>query len=85
MTPEVSSAIQASRSKFSALIWGLLDYLSSLATIETTPMFDRWQGLRNGRPFPERAFIDKMYVAHDLVNVSSVRLERERGVLPLDT
>ncbi len=44
---------------------------------------DRWYGLRNARPFPERPYLDKMYVAHDLAAVSAVRTERTRGLLPL--
>jgi hypothetical protein len=44
---------------------------------------DRWYGVRNGRPFPERSFLDKLYVAHDLEATSRVVLDRKAGVLPL--
>jgi hypothetical protein len=44
---------------------------------------DRWYGLTNGRPFPERPYLQKMYVAHDLRATTNVRLERARGTLPL--
>jgi hypothetical protein len=44
---------------------------------------DRWYGVRAGRPFPERPFLDKLYVAHDLETISQVVLEREATVLSL--
>jgi hypothetical protein len=44
---------------------------------------DRWYGVRAGRPFPERPFLDKLYVAHDLAAISNVLLEREPVTLPL--
>jgi hypothetical protein len=44
---------------------------------------DRWYGLREGRPFPERGFLDKFYVAHDLEAVSRVNVNREIRHLPL--
>jgi hypothetical protein len=44
---------------------------------------DRWYGVRQGRPFPERPFLDKLYVAHDLEALSQVVLKRDVAVLPL--
>lgn len=44
---------------------------------------DRWYGLRGERPFPERPYLEKMFVAHDLAAVSNVMLERDAAVLPL--
>lgn len=44
---------------------------------------DRWYGLRNGRPFPERPYLEKLFVAHDLVGVAQARPVRERGVLSI--
>lgn len=44
---------------------------------------DRWHGIANGRPFPERHFLTKMYVAHDLSAGAEVQLDRQRAVLPL--
>jgi hypothetical protein len=44
---------------------------------------DRWYGVRDGRPFPERGYCDKMFVAHDLEAVSSASLSRSPGQLPL--
>jgi hypothetical protein len=44
---------------------------------------DRWYGVRTGRPFPERPFLEKLYVAHDLEAISKVVLKREAAVLPL--
>ena len=44
---------------------------------------DRWYGVKEGRPFPERGFLDKLYVAHDLKAVSAVALNREIREIPL--
>jgi hypothetical protein len=44
---------------------------------------DRWYGVRIGRPFPERPFLEKLYVAHDLEAISKVALKREAAILPL--
>ena len=44
---------------------------------------DRWYGVRNSRPFPERSYLDKMYVAHDLLAVSESSITRATGQLPL--
>jgi hypothetical protein len=45
---------------------------------------DRWYGVRKGRPFPERPYLDKMYVAHDLRTVASARPARAVGLLPIN-
>jgi len=44
---------------------------------------DRWYGVRNERPFPERSFLEKLYVAHDLEAISKVALARPLATLPL--
>lgn len=44
---------------------------------------DRWYGVKAGRPFSERLFLENLYVAHDLETISKVVLEREVAVLPL--
>ncbi len=44
---------------------------------------DRWYGVRSGRPFPERPYLDRMYVAHDIATTSTVTLQRGKGSLPL--
>jgi hypothetical protein len=44
---------------------------------------DRWYGVKAGRPFPERSFLDKLYVAHDLEAISTSVLERDVATLPL--
>jgi hypothetical protein len=38
---------------------------------------DRWYGVRAGRPFPERPFLDRMYVAHDLTAKADVAQRRD--------
>lgn len=48
-----------------------------------TVKIDRWHGVRSGRPFPERAFLDQMFVAHDLEAVSGAQLERDAVELPI--
>ncbi|HEX7937709.1 MAG TPA: hypothetical protein VF483_01885 [Gemmatimonadaceae bacterium] len=44
---------------------------------------DHWHGLRDGRPFPERPFLDKMYMAHDLTVAAQIKVERDVRVLPM--
>lgn len=44
---------------------------------------DRWYGVKIGRPFPERSFLDKLYVAHDLHAISGATLRRGIGRLPV--
>ena len=44
---------------------------------------DRWYGVRNGRPFPERGIFDKMFIAHNLKEISGARLERKQVDLRL--
>ncbi len=44
---------------------------------------DKWYGVGIDRPFPERPFLDKLFVAHDLDAVSRVKLDRVAGMLPL--
>ncbi len=42
---------------------------------------DIWRGLRNGRPFPEMPWIDRMFICHDLESISKCNLSR--GALDL--
>lgn len=44
---------------------------------------DRWYGLKRDRPFPERPFLDKMFVAHDLDGISACSLKRGNVHLPI--
>ena len=44
---------------------------------------DRWIGVGYGRPFPERAFLERMYMAHDLVGITNIKLNRKLESLPL--
>lgn len=44
---------------------------------------DKWYGIKAGRPFPERHFLDKMYVAHDCEAIGKVVLDRNVRTLPL--
>lgn len=44
---------------------------------------DKWYGVGMGRPFPDRPFLEKLYVAHDLEAISKAALKRDIAVLPL--
>ncbi|MDH4187434.1 MAG: hypothetical protein OEV08_10580 [Nitrospira sp.] len=44
---------------------------------------DRWHGVKAGRPFPERPFLEKLYVAHDCEAIGKVMLDRTTRTLPL--
>jgi hypothetical protein len=46
-------------------------------------LIDHWYGIKAGRPFPERPFLDKMRVAHDLHAISNVMLDRPQARLVL--
>ena len=37
---------------------------------------DNWRGIQSGRPFPEADWLRGMYLAHNLAEISKVRLER---------
>ena len=39
---------------------------------------DRWRGLRHGRPFPEAAWLDRMYLAHDLEAITNFEIRPRR-------
>lgn len=44
---------------------------------------DHWHGVRTDRPFPERGYLDRLYVAHDLTAISAAGSDREAVELPL--
>ena len=44
---------------------------------------DRWHGVCDGKPFPERGYFDQMFVAHDLANSGSALAQRATVALPL--
>lgn len=44
---------------------------------------DRWHGLKYERPFPEKQYLDSMYIAHDLEQINKIALNREALKLPL--
>ena len=44
---------------------------------------DRMRGLKSGRPFPEKAYLDMMFVAHDLAALSKHRTARAGDPLDL--
>lgn len=44
---------------------------------------DKWYGIKEGRPFPERGFLDRMYVFHNCVQISTASLKRDNVKLEL--
>ncbi len=45
---------------------------------------DHWRGVKIGRPFPERPYLDQLYMAHDLDAISEIGgLQRKIVSLPL--
>lgn len=45
---------------------------------ESSPIrIDIWRGLGRDRPFPERPWLRKMYIAHDLEAISATSLDRD--------
>lgn len=51
---------------------------------QTEVRIDTWRGIRKGRPFPEAAWLDRMYIAHDLEAIARTSLERAPAALPLE-
>jgi hypothetical protein len=45
---------------------------------------DRWRGIEKHRPFPESAWLKRMYIAHDLEAISKARIDRSVGVISLE-
>lgn len=48
-----------------------------------TVKIDRWYGVKIGRPFPERFFLEKLYVIHDLDAITKKVLNRDTRDLPM--
>jgi len=44
---------------------------------------DRWYGVKIGMPFPERYFLEKLYVAHDIEAISKSDVNRQIVELPI--
>jgi hypothetical protein len=44
---------------------------------------DRWHGIQYGRPFPENAWLNRMFIAHDLDALSTAAPCHEVRELPL--
>jgi hypothetical protein len=44
---------------------------------------DEWRGVKNFRPFPEKPYLNRMFLAHDLSAISNVNLSRVAEVLPM--
>lgn len=45
---------------------------------------DEWRGIAKLRPFPEAAWLKRMYIAHDLEAISNVRSKRTPKVIGLE-
>lgn len=48
-----------------------------------TACIDQWYGIKEGRPFPERGFLEKMRVHHSFSDIENIALQRESVHLPL--
>lgn len=45
---------------------------------------DRWHGIQKHRPFPENAWLQRMYIAHDLKAISESHLTRDVARITVD-
>ena len=47
---------------------------------------DRWHRVKSGRPFHERPFLEKLYVAHDCEAIGRIMLDRAvLGAVPVES
>lgn len=65
--------------RFAGELLAIRDFNASTESVK----IDRWHGVRNGRPFPERAYLDQLFVAHDLSAIGGSQLTRRHSRLPL--
>jgi hypothetical protein len=63
---------------------GELLAISEFNERETDVKIDRWRGLKQNRPFPEEGWLEKMFMAHDLLAISRCALVREPFAYPGD-
>jgi hypothetical protein len=49
----------------------------------TEVKIDEWYGVKAGRPFPERPFLERFYLAHDLKARLSTTLDGGTVMLPI--
>jgi hypothetical protein len=59
---------------------GELLAIEEFNTESSSIRIDMWRGLNRDRPFPERPWLRKMYIAHDLEAISDTNLERHARV-----
>lgn len=45
---------------------------------------DRWRGIAKLRPFPEAAWLNRMFIAHDIEAISKVNANRQPKVIDVD-
>ena len=45
---------------------------------------DNWRSVAKQRPFPEAAWLNRMYIAHDLEAISRMRPRRDRKIITVD-
>ena len=45
---------------------------------------DSWRGITKQRPFPEAAWLNRMFIAHDLDAISKVHTDRQPKVIRVD-
>ena len=61
---------------------GELLAINEFNSVQKRVCIDRWYGVKRGRPFPDRSYYDKFYVAHDVGALNhAASLDREARVL----
>jgi hypothetical protein len=51
---------------------------------DTQVKIDQWRGIGKHRPFPEAAWLNRMFIAHDLDAISRFRNERKPKIIKVD-
>ncbi len=46
---------------------------------------DRWPSIAKHRPFPEEAWLKRMYIAHDLASITAAQVTRPIGIIGIDS
>ena len=71
------------RRLFNSRFAGELLAIDEFNEVNQNVKIDRWHGIREGRAFPERDWLDRMYVAHDLEKISRSSPVRDHKKLDL--
>lgn len=66
--------------RFAGELLAIDEFNASVGTVK----IDRWRGIEKHRPFPDSAWLRRMYIAHDLEAISRVRLQRDVAFIRVD-